>query len=54
MDARMRAEAITTRVGAMAFPLEAILLVVSTTIRPSLEDVMNNPAVFMEYAQSDS
>jgi hypothetical protein len=54
MDARMRLGAITTRIGAVAFPLGAILLVVSTAIHPSREDVMDNPAVFMEYAQSDS
>ncbi len=56
MDARMRvAEAITNRVGAVAFPLGIILFVVSTVIgHPSREDVMDNPAVFMEYAQDDN
>ncbi len=54
MDARMGAEAITTRIGAMALPLGVILLVVSTVIHPSREDAMDNPAIFMEYAQSDS
>jgi hypothetical protein len=54
MDARMRLEAITTRIGAVVFPLGVILLVVSTAIHPSREDPMDNPAVFMEYAQSDS
>jgi hypothetical protein len=54
MDARMGAEAITARIGAMALPLGVILLVVSTAIHPSREDAMDNPAVFMEYAQSDS
>ena len=54
MDARMGAEAITTRIGAIALPLGIILLVVSTAIHPSSEDAMDNPAVFMEYAQSDS
>jgi hypothetical protein len=55
MDARMGAEAITTtRLGAVAFPLALILYVVSTAIHPSREDPMDNPAVFMEYAQSDS
>ncbi len=54
MDARMGPEAITTRIGAMAFPLGVILLVVSTAIHPSREDAMDNPPVFMEYAQSQS
>ena len=53
MDARTRAEAITTRIGAIAFPLGVILLVVSTIIHPSGE-VMNNPVIFMVYAQDDS
>ena len=52
-DARMGAEAITTRIGAMALPLGVILLVVSTIIHPS-GDVMDNPAIFMVYAQDDS
>jgi hypothetical protein len=55
MDARMGAEAITTRTGAIALPLGIILFVVSTAVfHPSREDPMDNPAVFMEYAQSDS
>jgi len=54
MDARMGAEAITTRIGAIALPLGIILLVVSTAMHPSREDAMDNLAVFMEYAQSDS
>jgi hypothetical protein len=54
MDARMGAETITTRIGAVAFPLGVILLVVSTYFHPSREDPMDNPAVFMEYAQSES
>ena len=54
MDARTGAEANTTRIGAVALPLAIILFVVSTAIHPSREDVMDNPAVFMEYAQSDS
>jgi hypothetical protein len=54
MDARVGAEAITTRIGAIALPLGVILLVVSTIIHPSREEPMDNPAVFMEYAQSDS
>ena len=54
MDARTRAEANTTRIGAVALPLAIILFVVSTAIHPSREEPMDNPAVFMEYAQSDS
>src|SRR5215207_9308374 len=55
MDARMRAEEITARIGAMALPLGVILFVVVTAIfHPHREAPMDNPAVFMEYAQSDS
>lgn len=55
MDARMGTEAITTRIGAVALPLGIILFVVATAIfHPRREDPMDNPAVFMEYAQSDS
>jgi hypothetical protein len=54
MGARMGAEAITTRIGAMALPLGVVLLVVAAAIHPSREEPMDNPAVFMEYAQSDS
>jgi hypothetical protein len=54
MDARTGAEAITTRIGAVALPLGVILLWVSTAIHPSGEDGMDNPAIFMKYAQSDS
>lgn len=55
MDARMEMEAITTRLGAVALPLGIILFVVATAIfHPHREDPMDNPAVFMEYAQSDS
>ena len=55
MDARMGAEAITTRIGAIALPLGIILFLVATAIfHPSREDPIDNPAVFMEYAQSDS
>jgi len=48
----MGAEVITTRIGAIALPLGVILLVASTAIHPSREAPMDNPAVFMEYAQS--
>ena len=54
MDTRTGAEVLTTRVGALALPLGIILLVVATAIHTSREDVMDNPAVFMGYAQSDS
>lgn len=47
-------DAITTRIGALALPLGVILLVVATMIHPSREEPMDNPAVFTEYAQSDS
>ena len=53
MDARMGVEAITSRIGAIALPLGIILLVVATAFHPSREAAMDNPAVFMEYAQSD-
>ena len=55
MDARMRTEAITTRLGAIALPLGVILFVAVTAIfHPHREAPMDNPAVFMEYAESDS
>ena len=55
MDARMGAEAITTRIGAIALPLGVILFVIVTAIfHPHREAPMDNPAVFMEYAHSDS
>ena len=54
MNARMRAEVITNRIGAMSLPLGVILLVVSTHTHPHREDVMDNRAVFTEYAHSDS
>ncbi len=54
MDARLGAEVTTTRIGAIALPLGIILLVVATAIHPSREEPMDNPAVFMEYAQSQS
>jgi hypothetical protein len=53
MDARMGAEVTTTRIGAIAFPLGVILLVVSTIIHPGGE-LMNNPVIFRVYAQDDS
>ena len=55
MDARMGAEAITTRSGAIALPLGIILYVVATAVfHPNREAPMDNPAIFTEYAQSDS
>jgi len=52
MDARIGTETISTRTGAIALPLGVILLVVSTAIHPS-GDVMDNAAIFTEYAESD-
>lgn len=41
-----------TRAGAIALPLGVILLVVSTAVHPA-GDVMDNPAIFRVYADSD-
>jgi hypothetical protein len=46
--------AITTRTGAVALPLGVILIMVAEYFHPSREDPMDNPAVFIEYAHSDS
>jgi hypothetical protein len=46
--------ATTTRIGAVALPLGIIVILVSENLHPSREDPMDNPAVFMEYAHSDS
>ena len=55
MDERIEAEAITTRIGAIALPLGIILFVVVTAVfHPNREAPMDNPAIFTEYAQSDS
>ena len=54
MDASTGVEAITTRTGAVALPLAIIVFVVSTAIPPSREAPMDNPAIFMKYAQSNS
>jgi hypothetical protein len=55
MDTGMGAEVLMTRIGAVLLPLGIILFVVSTAIfHPHRENPMDNPAVFMEYAQSDS
>ena len=48
-----RAKAITTRLGAVALPLGAIMLMVAEFFHPSREDPMDFPAVFREYAHSD-
>lgn len=53
-QATRRMHAITSRIGAVALPLGIVLVFVSTSFHPSREDAMDNPAVFMEYAQSDS
>jgi hypothetical protein len=53
MDAPTGAEVLTSRIGAMVLPLAIIVFVVSTAIHPSSEEPMDNPAIFMEYAQSD-
>jgi hypothetical protein len=53
MEARTGAEAITARLGAVAFPLGVILIVVSTIIHPGGE-VMNDPVIFMVYARDDT
>ena len=45
-------ESTFTRAGAMALPLGVILLVVSTAIHPAGE-VMDNPAIFRVYSESD-
>ena len=48
-------DAITARIGALALPLGVILFAVVTAIfHPHREDPMYNPAVFMEYHESDS
>jgi hypothetical protein len=55
MDARMGAEPLMTRIGAVLLPFGIILFVVSTAIfHPHREDPMDNQAIFMEYAESDS
>jgi hypothetical protein len=55
IDARMGAEAMMTRIGAVLLPVSIILFVVATAIfHPNREDPMDNQAIFMEYAQSDS
>ena len=47
------ANAISTRLGAVALPLGILVLVVSEIFHPSKEDPTDHPAVFREYAHSD-
>jgi uncharacterized membrane protein len=47
-------DAITTRLGAAALPIGVVLIALSEVFHPQREDPMDNPAVFMEYANSDS
>jgi hypothetical protein len=54
MDARLGAESITTRIGAVALPLGIIMLLVGEFFHPQREHPMDNPAVFMEYAHSNN
>lgn len=53
MDSRAGVHA-TTRIGAVALPLGIAVILVSEFFHPSREDPMDNPAVFMEYARSES
>lgn len=53
LEERIRSDAVTVRLAALALPIGLILLVVATTLHPHREDVMDNPAVFMEYAESN-
>jgi hypothetical protein len=49
-----RDDAITARLGAAALPLGVVLIAVFEVFHPQREDPMANPAVFLEYANSDS
>ena len=53
MESRVEPRELSARIGAIALPLGVILLVVATAVHPSKENVMDNTAVFREYAQSD-
>jgi hypothetical protein len=53
MDPRAGAH-VTTRIGAVVLPLGIAVILVSEFFHPSREDPMDNPAVFMEYARSES
>jgi hypothetical protein len=48
---RGRSGAAATRFGAVALPLGVLLTLAVTAIHPHREDVMDDPAVFTEYAQ---
>jgi hypothetical protein len=48
-------DAITTRLGAAALPIGVVLTAIfEVFFHPQREDPMDNPAVFMEYANSES
>jgi hypothetical protein len=47
-------DSITARLGAVALPLGVVLIAVSEVFHPQREDPMDNPAVFVEYANSDA
>jgi hypothetical protein len=47
-----RNDAVTIRLGAAALALGIIVPIVATAIHPHREDVMDNPTVFTEYANS--
>ena len=47
-------EAITTRLGAAALPIGVVLTAIFEVFHPQREDPMDNPAVFMEYANGNS
>jgi hypothetical protein len=42
----------TIRLAAVALPLGVVLPLLATAVHPHREDVMDNPAVFTEYAQA--
>jgi hypothetical protein len=44
----------TSAVGAVALPIGILVFMVAEIFHPQREDPMDNPAVFMEYAHSDS
>jgi len=48
------ADRLTSRIGAVLFLLGLVVLVISTQLHPGHENPMDNPAVFREYAQSES
>ncbi len=46
-------DAITTRIGAVALPIGVVLIALSEIFHPSKVDLMDFPAVFREYANSN-